>query len=84
MGVACTIAERAALDTGQNHVVARLMTPRGDAVYPTGHHAVQEGKLAPVFEITSESESIRFRQMTTDFPSGVSLVITRRSPLETT
>jgi hypothetical protein len=62
VGVACTIAERAALDTGQNHVVARLIKPRGYAVYPTGHSALQAGKLVAVYEITPESACVRLEQ----------------------
>lgn len=62
VGVACTIAEGAVVDTGQSHVVAQLIKPRGYAVYPSGHRALQAGKLVPVYEITPESACIRLEQ----------------------
>lgn len=62
VGVACTIAERAAIDTGQNHVVARTIKPKGYTVFPTGHRALQSDKLVPAYEITPESACIRLEQ----------------------
>ena len=46
VGVACTIAERAAIDTGQNHVVARTIKPKGYVVFPTGHRGDDPGQGA--------------------------------------
>jgi hypothetical protein len=59
---ACTIAEGAAIDTGQNHVVARLIKPQGYTVFPADHRALQTGKVVPVHEITPESACIRLAQ----------------------
>jgi hypothetical protein len=61
VGVACTIAEGAAIDTGQNHVVARTIKPKGYAVFPTDHRALQSDRLVPD-EITPESACIRLEQ----------------------
>jgi hypothetical protein len=62
VGVACTIAEGAAIDTGQNHVVARTIKPKGYVVFPTGHRALQSDGLVPAYEITPESACIRLEQ----------------------
>jgi len=62
IGVACTFAERAAIETGRNHVVARLIRPKGYTVFPAGHPALQSGKVVPVYEITPESACIRLEQ----------------------
>jgi hypothetical protein len=60
--VACTVAEKAARDTGHSHVVARLIKPKGFTVFPTGHPALQSGKVIPAYEITPESACIRLEQ----------------------
>ncbi len=60
--IACTVAEKAARDTGESHVVARLIKPKGFTVFPSGHRALQSGKIVPVYEITSESACIRLEQ----------------------
>jgi hypothetical protein len=60
--VACTVAEGAAINTGQNHVVARLIKPKGYTVFPTGHRGLQSTKVVPVYEITPESACIRLEQ----------------------
>jgi hypothetical protein len=60
--VACTVAELAAIDTGQNHAVARFVRRKGYMVYPAGHAALTSGKVIPVYEITPDSACIRLEQ----------------------
>ena len=62
MRTACTIAEGAAIDTGQSHIVARSIKPRGYSVFPTGHRGLNGDKFVPVYEITPESACIRLEQ----------------------
>ena len=59
---ACAIAEGAAIDTGQNYIVARSIKPRGYSVFPAGHRGLNRDKLVPVYEITPESACIRLEQ----------------------
>jgi hypothetical protein len=56
------VAGKEAKETGQNHVVARLIKPKGYAVFPAGHRALQSGKIIPVYEMTPEGEHIHLEQ----------------------
>ena len=60
--VACTVAEGAAIDTGQSHIVVRSIKPKGYAVFPEGHRALSRNTVVPVYEITPESACIRLEQ----------------------
>ena len=59
---ACTIAEAAAIETGESHIVARSIKPKGYAVFPTGHRGLKRVSIVPVYEITPESGCIRLEQ----------------------
>ena len=59
---ACTIAEGAAIETGQSHIVARSIKRRGYSVFATGHRSLNRNTLVPVYEITPESACIRLEQ----------------------
>jgi molybdopterin biosynthesis enzyme len=62
VGVACTVAEFAAIDTGHSHVVARYIKRKGYVVFPADHRALQSGSVVPVYEITPASACIRLEQ----------------------
>jgi hypothetical protein len=62
VAIACTVAEKAAIDTGYNHVVARYTKSKGYVVFPATHRALQSGKIVPVYEITPDSNCLRLEQ----------------------
>lgn len=57
--VACTVAEGAAINSGNNYVVARTIKPVGYIVFAAGHPGLNSINNVPAYEITPESACIR-------------------------